>query len=134
MSKVDLDIEWIKEIRAKCARYLKLMTEYDMPIVQMDPEKIKPYFQQKIKDGMSDKITVEFMSFATHAFDQSVLFRDQGTKYDEDWKRLEDNAKKWSYQVLQYEIVEIDKLQVVILKFIEYIDSKKQEDSPAKDE
>lgn len=44
MDKVDPKIEWVKEIRVDCARYLKLMTEYDMPTVQIDLEKIKPYF------------------------------------------------------------------------------------------
>lgn len=44
MDKVDLDIEWVKEIRVDCTRYLKLMMDYDMPVVQMDPEKVKPYF------------------------------------------------------------------------------------------
>lgn len=71
MSKVDLDIEWIKEIRVECARYLKLMTKYDMPAVQMDPEKLKPYFEKRMEDGMSSEIMVEFMSFSVHAFDQS---------------------------------------------------------------
>lgn len=83
MSKVDPDIEWIKEIRVECARYLKLMTKYDMPAVQMDQEKVKPYFQRKIEDEMCSEVTVEFMSFVARAFDQSELFRDQGTKYDE---------------------------------------------------
>lgn len=83
---------------------------------------------------MSSEITVEFMSFAARPFDQSKLFRDQGSKYDEDWKRLEDNAKEWSNQVLRYEIIEIDKLRPVMLKLIEYTASKRQEDNPAKDE
>lgn len=61
-----------------------------MPAIQMDQEKIKNYFQKKMEDGMSNEITMEFMSF----FAQSELFRDQGIKYDEDWNKLEDNAKE----------------------------------------
>lgn len=83
---------------------------------------------------MSSKIAMEFMSFAARAFDQSELFRDQGVKYDEDQKNLKDNAKEWSYQMLRYEIIEIDKLQPVILKFMEYAASNKQQDSPATNE
>lgn len=134
MSKVDPNIEWIKEIRAECTRYLKLMTEYDMPVVQMDPEKVKPYFQKKMEDVMSSEITVEFMSFYAHAFDQSELFRDQGTKYDEDWKKIEDNAKEWSYRMLRYKIIEVEKLQPIILKFMEYTALKKKEDNPIDNE
>lgn len=35
--------------------------------------------------------------------------------------------------MLRYEIVEVDKLQPVILKFMEYTASKKQEDNPVDD-
>lgn len=46
MGKVDPDIKWIKEIIMECTRYLKIMTKYNMPVVQMDPKKVKPYFQK----------------------------------------------------------------------------------------
>lgn len=46
---------------------------------------------------------------------------------------MEDNAKEWSYQVLRYEIIEVDKLWPVILKFIEYIASRKEENNPDDD-
>ena len=55
-----------------------------MPAVQIDPEKIKPHFEKKMEERMSDEITTNFMSFATHTFTQSKLFRDHTANYDED--------------------------------------------------
>lgn len=62
LNKIDPDIEWAKEVRAYCTRYLKLMMGYDILVVQVDQEKIKPHFQ-KMEDGMSDEITTDFMIF-----------------------------------------------------------------------
>lgn len=44
IDKVDPNIEWVKEIIADCTQYLRLMMRYDIPVVQIDPEKIKPHF------------------------------------------------------------------------------------------
>lgn len=79
---------------------------------------------------MSDEITTYFISFSAWAFAQLELFRDHVAKYDEDWKRLEDNSKEWSYQVLWSKIMEVKKIQPVILKFMEYATLKKWEDNP----
>lgn len=85
--KVEPNIDWAKEISANCIEYLKLMTCYDVPSIEINPEKVKPYFH-KMEDGMSGKLTIYFMNFAAQAFTQSEKIRDNTTKCDEDWDTL----------------------------------------------
>lgn len=51
--------------------YLKLMTDFDMPIVELDLEKIRPHLHKKIQQGATDSLTSGFMDFAARAFIQS---------------------------------------------------------------
>lgn len=39
--EVDLDIDWVKQIRVNYAEYLKMMTDLDVPASELDIEKIK---------------------------------------------------------------------------------------------
>lgn len=61
--KVKLDIDWAKDIRVEYIQYLKLIIGQDMFVVEIDPEKIKPYLHKKMEDGMSVELTIDFMSF-----------------------------------------------------------------------
>lgn len=62
---MDLDIEWAKDVRADCIQFLNLMMGFDMHVIQIDPEKVKPHFHKKMEDGMSSEVTTGFLSFAT---------------------------------------------------------------------
>lgn len=77
LCKVELDIDWAKDIRADCIQYLKLMIGYDMPAVEIDPKKIKPYFR-KMEDGMSSELTTNFMGFVAQ---DSPNLNKLGTKW-----------------------------------------------------
>lgn len=44
LGKVEPDIDWEKDIRTNCVEYLKLMTGYGMPVVEIDPQKDKSLF------------------------------------------------------------------------------------------
>lgn len=68
LHEVELDIDWAKEIRMACAKYLKLMIDFDMPSIEMDPKKIRPYFLKKMYEGATDVLTLDFMDFFTCAF------------------------------------------------------------------
>lgn len=60
------------------------MIGYDLPVVEIDPEKVKPYFRKKMEDGMSREITTDFMNFVAQAFAQFEQVRDNIAKCDED--------------------------------------------------
>lgn len=48
-------------------------------------------------------------------------------KYDRDWDELTRKSKKLNFQVLQLDILEWNKLQELIGKFLEYATTKKNE-------
>lgn len=37
LHEVELNLDWIKEYWMACEEYLKLMIDYGMPIVELDP-------------------------------------------------------------------------------------------------
>lgn len=61
--EVELDIDWAKEIRVVCEEYPRLMTEFDSPIVELDPEKIKLYFHKNMENETTDALMLDFMGF-----------------------------------------------------------------------
>lgn len=64
---MDLDIDWAKDVREDCIQYLKLMVGYDMFLIQIDLEKIKPHFHKKMENGMSGEVTTNLLSFVARA-------------------------------------------------------------------
>lgn len=91
-----------------------------MSAIEIDPKKIKPYFQKKMEDGMLGEFTTDFMIFSSHAFTQSEQVRDNTAKYGGDLDTLTEWSKQWNYQVLQSNIMEVDKIQALINKLMEY--------------
>lgn len=71
LHELEQDIDWVKEIRVAYEEYLKLMTYFDMSAIELDLEKIKPYFHKKMENGTKDALTLEFMGFAAWAFTRS---------------------------------------------------------------
>lgn len=65
LHEVELDIDWVKEIRVACEEYLRLMTDFGVIAIELDPEKIKPYFHKKMENGTTDVLTLDFMGFVS---------------------------------------------------------------------
>lgn len=107
---MEQDIDCMKEAKATCQDYIKLLADYDVPTVEVDVEKMRPYFQQKVEKGMSGDLTTNFMSFTTQVFSQLEQIRDGTTKLDSDWNVLTEWSKRWNFEVIKSQIVEIHKL------------------------
>lgn len=71
LHKLELDLKWVAEHQTNSEDYLKMMTNYKMPTLELDPEKIKPLFHQKMEQGDTDTLSLDFMDFTTRAFTQS---------------------------------------------------------------
>lgn len=46
------------------------MTNYDMPALVLDPQKIKPFFHNNMEQGVVDALTPNFMDFSMREFTQ----------------------------------------------------------------
>lgn len=88
--EVELYIDWAKEIRTTCGEYLKLMTDYDMSVVELDQEKIRPLFHKKMENGTTNELTLDFMGFVAQAFAQSKQVMKNTCKCDKDWDVITD--------------------------------------------
>lgn len=80
-----------------------------------------------MENGATDTLTLDFMEFSTRAFTQSEQVIKNMPKCDKDWDIISSKYKKISFQVIQSNIMEWNKLEVLIGKFVEYATMKKNE-------
>lgn len=134
LHEVELDIDWVKEMRVDYAEYLKMMTDLDVPASELDAEKLKPYFHKKMDNMTVDVLMPYFMGFVARSFAQSKQVVKNMPNYDKDWYGITSTSRRLKFQVIESDILEWNKLQALILKFIAYSTVKKSERNPIIDD
>lgn len=65
---LELDHEWDVEHQVDSIEYLKLITDFEVPTLELDLEKFKPLFHKKMEQGDGDTLTLDFIDFAARVF------------------------------------------------------------------
>lgn len=115
LHELELNLDQVKEHRTNYEEYLKLMIDYDMPTIELDPKKINPLFYKKMENGVIDSLMPNFISIAFSQSEEVVKYTPKCTN---NWELITSRSRKLTFQVLQSDIMEWNKLQVLMEKFV----------------
>lgn len=110
LHEVKLDLEWVMEHRTDSEDYLKTITDYDMPTLELDLDKLKPFFHKKMEQEVADVLTSDFMHFVARAFTQSEKVIKATPRCTKHWEQITGRFKRLTFHILQSNIMEWDKL------------------------
>lgn len=132
--ELEADDEWIMKHPVNRDDYLKMMTSYEMPALELDPEAIKREFHMKMEQGVGDTLSPNFMDFIARSFIESKKILRAIPKCTKHWDQITKIFERVAFHITKSDLSKENNLLVVIGNFLEYATTQKEARKPIIDD